>query len=209
MTPAFGRHPGLSVHSRLQRINRTHDTISALEWLTLIGVGIIAAAISVSVNLHLGIPGHAILKVVFPIAAGLALVPRRGAGSVIGVSAIITATSLRFAGFGGSGLGMGAFTSLIVIGPILDFSLSRARSCRSVYLGFMLAGFIANLSAFLVRGSFKLLGLEHVGGRPLSLWLSQSVVTYTLSGLAAGFISALVWFCARPQTPQNERELSE
>lgn len=180
--------------------------MSAAEWAVLVGTGMTTAAITILVNLHLRIPGHAILKVVFPIAAGLALVPRRGAGSIIGASALVTALSMRMGGLGGAGLGFGALTSLTLIGPLLDWMLRYARSSRSLYIGFIFAGLAGNLSALLVRGTLKGLGLEHAGRRPLALWLSQAAVTYTLCGIAAGLLSASVWFCARPPTRETEPE---
>lgn len=207
MTPALRTHPGLLGSSRLQPLARTAHVTSAAEWAALIGVGIVTAATSTLFDLHLRVPGHAILKVAFPVAAGLALVPRRGAGSIIGGSALATAISLRLAGLGGAGFGFGALTSLTVIGPILDWTLRHARSSRSVYLGFILAGLASNLLALFVRGSLKGLGLEHAGGRPFGVWLSQAVITYTLCGIAAGLLSALVWFSARSGTGSNDREL--
>jgi hypothetical protein len=123
---------------------------------------------------------------------------------VIGVSALATAVSLRFAGLGGSGLGLGALTSLTVIGPTLDLALRRARSNRAVYFGFMLAGLAVNLVALAVRGGLKGVGVEHVGGRPLSFWLPQALVTYPVCGLAAGMASAFVWFYFRP--PRRSQE---
>jgi len=206
MTPALKLHPGLSTSSRLHGLAAKDDAISNVEWAALVGTGVVTAVISTVADLHLRIPGHTILKVVFPIAAGLALVPRRGAGSIIGASALATAVSLRVGGFGGAGLGFGALTSLIVIGPLLDLMLRHARTSLSLYVGFVLAGLASNLLALLAKGTLKGLGLEHAGGRPLSLWLSQAVVTYTLCGVAAGLLSAFVWFCARPGDPSNEPE---
>ena len=43
-----------------------------------------------AVGLEPGIPGHAILRAVFPMVTGLALVPRRGAGTVMGLGAMLT-----------------------------------------------------------------------------------------------------------------------
>ena len=116
----------------------------------------------------------------------------------------MTAVSLRLGGLGGAGLGFGALTSLTVIGPLLDWTLRHARSSRSLYFGFILAGLAGNLLALFVRGTLKGLGLEHAGGRPLSVWMSQALITYTLCGMAAGLLSALVWFCARPGAHSNE-----
>jgi len=204
MAATLSLNPGLQDASRLHRLTRNSDSITGSELGTLVGIGVIAAAVSTLVDLHLKVPGHAILKVIFPMSAGLALVPRRGAGTVLCVSALATALSLRFAGFGGSGLGFGALTSLTAIGPLLDWTLRHAKSSRSVYVGVMLAGLGANLAALLVRGTLKGFGLEHAGGRPLSIWLGQAAVTYTLCGIAAGLLSAFVWFCARSQDAREE-----
>ena len=45
---------------------------------------------------------------------------------------------------GGSGLGIGALTSLCLIGPMLDVALWRTKSGWPVYLSFALAGCRAN-----------------------------------------------------------------
>jgi len=203
MTPVLKPHPGLLGKSRLHRLARASDVPSTTEWLILIGFGVLTAAMSTLIDLHLRIPGHAILKVVFPVAAGLALVPRQGAGTIIGVSALATAISMRMLGLGGSGLGFGALTSLTVIGPTLDWMLRHARSSRAVYIGFVLGGLFANLAALLVRGTLKGVGLEHAGGRPLSVWLSQAAITYTICGIVAGLLSASVWFGANPPEQQE------
>ncbi len=206
MTPLLKPHPGLSGVTRLHRLAHRSENVSWLEWLTLIGVGIVTAALSALVDVHVRIPGHAILKVVFPVAAGLAMVPRRGAGSTIGGSALITALGMRMAGFGGEGLGFGALTSLTVIGPALDWTLRHARSGRAVYIGFVLAGLFTNLVALVVRGTLKGLGWEHAGGRPLASWLAQASITYVLCGIVAGLVSAAVWFAARPAEETEKQE---
>lgn len=204
MASVLRLNPGLQGASRFHHFIRRSESITALEWGILLSAGIAAALSSTLVNLHVRVPGHAILKVVFPIAAGLAIVPRRGAGTVACASALATAFTLRFVGYSGSGLGFGAMTSLTLIGPLLDWTLRHASSSRAVYVGVMLAGLAANLLALLVRGSLKAIGLEHAGGRPLSIWLSQAVVTYTLCGLAAGLLSAFIWFCARSDTADSQ-----
>ena len=190
-------NPGLRGASRLYGLTRDSDSVTTVELLTLVGTGVLAAALSTLVDLHLRVPGHAILKVVFPISAGLALVPRSGAGTVLCGSALATALCLRGLGLGGSGPGFGALTSLTAIGPLLDWTLRHAKPGRSVYLSVMLAGLFANLAALAVKASLKGFGLEPAGGRTLSVWLSQAIVTYTLCGLVAGLLSALVWFVSR------------
>ena len=65
---------------------------------------------------------------------------------------------------------------------------------RRLYVGLALAGLASNLIAFTVRGGIKYFGADHSHGRPLTLWLSPAVFTYSLCGLAAGLFSAWVWF---------------
>lgn len=190
-------NPGLRGASRLHGLTHDSDSVTIVELLTLVGTGVLAAALSTLVDLHLRVPGHAILKVVFPISAGFALVPRRGAGTVLCASALATSLCLRGLGPGGFGAGFGALTSLAVIGPLLDWTLRHAKPGRSIYLRVMTAGLLANLAALTVKASLKGFGLEPVGGRPLSVWLGQAIVTYTVCGLVAGLLSALVWFVSR------------
>lgn len=214
MTPSLRLHPALSHASRLRGLRLAgsrqlaNESMVGLEWLALMSVGAMTALLSTFVDLHVRIPGHAILKVVFPVAAGMALVPRQYAGSVIGASALMTAIPLRVAGFSGEGLGFGALTSLTLMGPMLDVILKQARSGKAVYLGFVVAGLATNLIALAVRGGMKWMGWERAGGRPLSIWLSQASVTYVICGLAAGAFSALVWFSLgdHQTTPPTEAE---
>jgi hypothetical protein len=115
----------------------------------------------------------------------------------MGGAAAVTAGRLRWAGFGGEGLSLGALTSLIATGPLLDYSLRRPRTGWRLYASFATAGLASNLFALVVRGTAKAVGWEHLGGRPMASWLPQAVVTYTICGLLAGLISGIVWFSAR------------
>lgn len=203
MTPSLPLHPGLSEASRVRSIP-TDQRMALLEWLTLIGIGGMTAVLSACIDLHVRIPGHAILKVVFPVAAGMALVPRKYAGSVIGVSALVTALPMRALGFNGEGVGYGALTSMTLIGPILDVILSQAKSKKFVYLGFVIAGLASNVLALLVRGGVKWMGWERPGRRPLGEWLAQASVTYVVCGIVAGLISAAVWFSFGDRRPTTK-----
>lgn len=204
MTSLLTLHPGLARTSRLSHLTHPRDAVSARDWIVLIGAGVAAALCSTLIDLHLRIPGHSILKVVFPVAVGIAIVPRQGAGTTIGFAAILTAMSLRMAGFGGNGLGTGALTSLTVIGPALDMILRKTQSSRGIYLGFICAGVMTNLTALAVRGSFKWLGIERAGGRPLFTWLSQASMTYLACGVIAGLVSALILFSLQSSPAERE-----
>ena len=90
--------------------------------LLLVCFGIIAG-ISVShLKLSIGIPGHAIIKIMIPMALGLSLAPAKSAGAIMGISGLITA----FIGqtlTEGPGTGTGAYTSLVCTGVLMDLTL--------------------------------------------------------------------------------------
>lgn len=142
-------------------------------------------------------------------AVGLALVPRHGAGCVMGAAAAVTAGALRLNGFAGEGLSLGALTSLTATGPLLDWTLRHTRGGWRLYGAFAAAGLASNLLALAVRGAAKALGWEHASARPFAAWLAQASVSYTLCGIVAGLLSAGVWFYARRRGPLTSDEDSE
>ena len=150
--------------SRLQSVRMP----ARAEPVALLLAGAAAGCLSCLVRLHLGIPGHAILRAMVPIALGLALVPRRGAGSLMGAGALTAALAA-------GGGGIGATTSLLLLGPAIDVALSRG---RHVYLALVLAGVASNLVAFAVRGN----------------WTPLSAVTYPVCGALAGLVAAAALF---------------
>lgn len=192
--------PVLSEHSRLMRNRAAVVGISSADLAVLIACGLLAAAGVVFVDLDARLPGHAILRGVLPLALGLALVPRRGAGLVMGGSALAGLAGLSLVG---RGAGVGASTSLVLLGPLLDLAAARARSGRWLYLTFGLAGLAANLAALVVRGGAKAGGLGG-GGRLLSDWLTVAPISYAACGLAAGLISAVVFFRWSPRPSRDE-----
>jgi hypothetical protein len=192
MFPAALRvHDGLFLSGRVPALSRPGRAVSALEIAALLATGAGAAVLATTLNFSLRIPGHAIVRSVFPMALGMALVPRRLAGSVMGASALATSGLLRL---GGAGMGAGALTSLCLTGPLLDLALLGARRGWRLYLGFVLAGLGSNLAALVVRGGLKVLALGLADGRAADEWWRQAVLTYPLCGVLAGLLSALVWF---------------
>ena len=192
------RHPGLFSTTRLRQLATDATAATVRDWLLLAAFGVLAACSSTFLDLGIKrIPGHAILRVVFPMALGLALVPRRGAGCVMGGTSAITAACFQLAGFRGEAVGLGAFTSLTATGPLLDWTLRRANTGWRQYVAYSLAGLASNLLALGVRGGAKAIGWEAAGRRPLVEWLSQAVGTYILCGLIAGLISGIVLFSFR------------
>ncbi len=200
-------HPGLCSTTRLGLIVSDEVTVTVRDWLVLLTAGILAACASTFLDLHIrGIPGHAILRVVFPMAMGLALVPRRGAGTVMGGSALVTGVVFRMCGFKGEELGLGALTSLVATGPLLDWTLRRANGGWRQYVAFAIAGLASNLLALTVRGTAKAVGWERSGTRPLFEWLLQASVTYVACGLLAGLLSGAVLFYGRRRGAETPGE---
>lgn len=202
----FRVHDALFASSRLPSLSHPGQRVSFLELLalTLIGAGVAVLSAALP-DFHLRIPGHAILRSVFPLALGMAFVPRRLGGTIMGTTALATALVMRACG---TGVGPGALTSLAMTGPLLDLVVVRATRNWHVYVGFLVAGLGSNLAALLVRGGLKTLTLGGAGGsRPAADWWSQAAFTYPVCGILAGLISAAVWFqlrgrklCSSPAT---------
>lgn len=169
--------------------------VRALEVLTLVGLGGMSAALTTFMDLHLRIPGHHILFAVFPMALGFALVPRRRAGTLMGLSAL--AFTGGFGLLGAHAGGAGALTSLLATGPLLDMSLRWGRRGARLYGAFIVGGAASNAFAFVVRGTFKALTVGGLGGGTFGEWWPQAIGTYAVAGLLAGFISAGAWFHLR------------
>lgn len=204
--PVLSIHPELAGSSRLPVVAQEGQRLRAAEVMVLLSAGIAAALASALPELGLRIPGHAILRAVFPMALGLALVPRRLGGMVMGVGAVGTAIGLQVGHWGS--LGAGALASLALTGPLLDLALARARRGWGLYLAFVLAGLGSNLAALAARVAAKLVGLEHPSTRPLAEWWMQAAGSYVVCGMLAGLISALVWFqfaASNPGTADRER----
>ena len=188
----FERNAALAGNSRVRSIGDLSGELSTVEIMALAAVGIVAGLTSAYLRLGLRIPGSSLLMAALPMGLGFALVPRQLAGTTMSATALLTVTLLDAAGL--HNLGVGALASLVAIGPLLDVALARAREGWRLYLGFVLAGLVANAVAFSVRGGSKLFGFDAAGTRALGEWLSQATVTYVLAGAFAGLFSAACWF---------------
>jgi hypothetical protein len=183
---------GLIGAARLPSLAPARQRISAAELLLLLTCGAAAAATVSLVKLSLGIPGHSIVLAALPMALGMSLAPRRLAGSVMSAGAL--GASVLLTQIAGARFGSGAFASLLLLGPMIDVALRRARSGWRVYAALVLAGVGTNVMALASRALPKLLGLDLPGTRPFDSWWLQASVTYTLSGVVAGLLGALCWF---------------
>jgi hypothetical protein len=163
------------------------------EVTALLITGTFAGLLTAFADLNMRIPGHHILFAIFPMALGVALVPRRTAGSVMGAAG---AGTLALLGAAGVHLpGPGALVGFALAGPMLDFALRRGRAGWRLYTAFIVAGALTNVFAFFARGVTKALGIRGMGGgRDFSAWLPVAVWTYAAAGILAGLLSAAVWF---------------
>jgi hypothetical protein len=192
--------------SRLEVLVHRGEPTTWIELATLTALGFCAVLASTLLDFKLRIPGHAIVRAIVPISLGLALVPRRGAGSVMTAAALLALASFRLSGV--SRVGSGALTSLALTGPMLDFAARRARTGWRLYLGFGLAGLATNLVALAVRAGTKALGWERGGSRQLPEWWPEAIVTYAVCGVVAGLLSALFWFHYTAARPDPAEEVS-
>jgi hypothetical protein len=144
--------------------------------------GAATALMTSYVKLNLGIPGHAIVLAVLPIALGMAFVPRRFAGSIMSASAAATMAAIGHTGFG-------AIASMLAIG-VLDLALRKARPGITLCGAFILAGFAGNVVA---RVATKLT-LVDSGLVVFSAWWAHSLVSYAVCGAFAGLVSVAMWF---------------
>jgi hypothetical protein len=185
--------------ARIPALRAGPDTgIAALEIAALLSAGLIASLLTNVLRLRLGIPGSNIVFVAFPLALGFALVPRRNAGLLMAGGALATNLVLWLAGIRLDGVG--AQTSLLATGPLLDLALRRFGKGWGLYLAFVAACAVSNAAAFLVRGTTRAMGMRGAGpggGRPFDLWWPEAVWTYALAGVIAGLISAFAWFHLR------------
>ncbi len=203
VSAVFGVHEGLSGSTRISSISQRFTDSAELQLGALMLLGAVTALATGLIQLHLRIPGHAILRSVFPMALGLALCPVRKGGTLMGLSALGTAVLMR--GYNVGSFGVGSMASLAMTGPLLDVALIGARRGWRLYLGFVCAGIVSNLVALVLRGGFKALVGDVAGGRLIGDWWHQAWLTYPVCGLLAGLLSAAVWFRLRGQPPQSDR----
>jgi len=183
---------GLIGAGRIPALAQPRQRISAAELLLLLMCGAASAAAAAFVKLSLGIPGSSIVHTALPMVLGMSLSPRRLTGSVMSAGALGASVLLTLTG--GARFGSGAFASLLLLGPMMDIALRRARSGWRVYASLVLAGVGTNVLALASRALPKLIGLDLPGTRPFDSWWLQASVTYTLSGVVAGLLAAFCWF---------------
>jgi hypothetical protein len=126
------------------------------------------------------------------------------AGTLMGTSALLSGLLFRALVPGVDGLGIGAFTSLIVFGPVLDLLHRLLKGHISEWWVLALSGLAANSVAFLVRGTFKWMGKDIGLNQLFSMWFSTAIITYAVCGILAGLMCGMAFF--RYQSNEQERE---
>lgn len=196
---ALAPHQGL-VQSRRLPNSGLHDAQpTTLELFWLLGFGVLAATSVGLLEFSLKIPGHAILRAVFPLVCGLAMVPRRGAGTTMSISAGITGMFMHWGHWGD--LSAGSFTSLIATGPMLDLALRNAQAGWRIYLKVALVGMAANWLALGARLAASTVGVNPLRGHSSFVYRS---FTYTLCGILAGLICAAIFFRFNPRQVSSD-----
>jgi hypothetical protein len=191
----FAPAANLKRSSRLAALLGEAEQISWLELAALLACGVLAALAVFAIHLSWRVPGHAILRAVFPMAAGLAVVPRRGAGLVMTLSAAATGAVLHWRGFGE--IQPAALASLLALGPLLDLATLGRATGWPLYLRFVAAGIAANFVAFTTRTTLTTLGYETPGSHQMERlgWIVPA--SFLLCGAIAGLVSAIAWFRLR------------
>jgi hypothetical protein len=181
--------------SRLSVVPVPAERISVVEIAALAACGALAALAVFAIHLSFRVPGHAILRAVFPMAAGLAIVPRRFGGLVMTIAAALAAIGLHSGGIGE--IQPAALVSLLALGPLLDLAMLGEPAGWRLYARFIAAGIAANLIAFAMRTILTALGYETPGSHQMERlgWIVPA--SFLLCGAVAGLVSAIAWFRLR------------
>jgi hypothetical protein len=177
----------LMTATRLPVISRS-DSISAVEVGVLLLAGGLAACLVCFLHLSFRVPGHAILRAVVPMALGLALVPRRSAGTIMAASAGLTAGAFHLGGLGR--IQPAAVVAMLALGPMIDLAMSGQSRGWRLYGCFALAGIGANL---LACASHFFMAFPPGRHWPWPVALGS----FLACGAVAGLISAALWFRLR------------
>ena len=200
----FQINPVIESRSRLIFLTGSRRLVFSQNLILLVGFGILSGLAVSQIKLSLGIPGHAIIKIMIPMSIGLSMAPVRSAGAIMGISGLITA----FIGqtfTEGPGTGTGAYTSLVCVGVLLDLTLYWANNGWRLYLGLMMSGLIANIFALFVRSGFK--SFLKINIFDFSTWFQTASFTYPICGLIAGFLCALLVFKFREPSSKKFEQL--
>jgi hypothetical protein len=194
MINAFAKKQNLQFASRLPTLTRS-KSVSAAEITILFICGVFSAVAVGMLHFRFGVPGHAILRSVLPMAIGIALVPRHSAGMVMAVGAGLTSALMSLAHIGL--FPPAALFSVLALGPVIDVALVGKSQGWRLYVRFVIAGAVANLLAYLVKVATVQLGFDVAGGRQFAAFGAMALVSFAVCGALAGLISAVACFRLR------------
>jgi hypothetical protein len=194
LTPAMPRNLTLEAARRVSWSAASTVDVAAAEWAILLGAGATSAVMAVLIR-GLGIPGSTLLQGLLPMAAGLALVPRRGAGVTMGTAAL--ATGIVLGGIGAGHVNPSELVRLFLLGACLEAGPARADRPGRVWLWFVGAGLAANLLGFGAKALLAQVGLEGWGGRGVFVVWPLRLASFAVCGALAGGLCAVVFFRGR------------
>lgn len=183
--------PSLTSVRRFGGITSTSDRPNASSIAILMMAGVAAALASALIR-GWGIPGSTVLQGVLPMAGGLAFVPRRGAGLLMGCSAAVSGMMFMQLGVGHNN--PSALARLALLGVCLEAGPARLSRESLVWMWFVLAGLAANL---LGLGAKYLMGLVGLEGLMSLASTPFRVLSYAVCGAVAGGLSAAIFFQRR------------
>ena len=186
---AFRTEPSLAQSSRLTLSGTRDQRITAAEIALLFGCGALAAAAVGMLHLRMGVPGHAILRAVLPMAMGLALVPRRSGGTIMAAGAGLTSAAM-------SAAQVGVFQPAAMLSVLALALLGKPQGWR-LYARFAAAGALANMLAYIVKIATVQLGWSAAGGRQFLSFGIMALISFVLCGALAGLVSAAICFRSR------------
>jgi hypothetical protein len=190
---ALQPYPALGSASRVGGVVGPRDRLTTRELAILLIAGALATLAVATLSMGLQVPGSSILRAALPIILGVALVPRRLAGSVTAVGAALTSITLMATGL--AALQPASLTSLLALGPAIDLALARGvRGGPWLYLRFGSAGLVANTLAFFVRAGASWLALEAARPHSNSRFGLGVFLSFAACGIVAGLVSAIVCF---------------
>ena len=193
-------NPAIESRSRLKFLTGSQGLVYPYNILILVCFGILAGIAFTQIKLSIGIPGHAIIKIMIPMAIGLSLAPVRSAGAIMGISGLVTALISQIL-TKSTGTGTGAYTSLVCTGVLIDLTLYFANTGWKLYSGLMISGLIANVIALYVRSGFK--SFFRIDVIDFNTWSQTAAFTYPICGLLAGLLCSLVVFKFRKTLKYN------
>lgn len=202
-TTMMPRVASLTTARRFGGVASPSDRLANNELAILLFAGVVSALASAIIR-GWGIPGSTVVQGVLPMAAGLAFVPRRGAGILMGGSAIVSGMLFMQLGVGHNN--PSALVRLALLGMCLDAGPARLSRDSLIWVWFVLAGLSANLLGLGAKYVMGLMGLE---GLMSTGHLFYRAVSYGICGALAGGISAVIFFRRRGGQCQTGLEKKE